>query len=216
MDRADLPKFYQKNVGLIRTAARRVTARALAIGSGTLDYEEMEQELTEVFIRAFDGYDPSKYRFSTYFMRAAFNHANRIIKKQEIERVANGTQSVEEMGERLDSDDGLSMTVEDVTSIRPEEAAQMQSLMRSWTAQLSELAQAMLSMSLEPPEWLVEEFRAQAGHIEYARELGAVRRSRSEINASYVASTLKTIYPAHALAITDALDEIKTIARNTL
>lgn len=215
MDRAGFQEFYKQNVGLIRTAARKVASRAAAIGSGTLDYDELEQELTEVFIRAYDGYDPEKYRFSTYYMRAAFNRANYLLKKQETERIENRTRSVEEMGSKYeDNDEGLSATVEDVTTIRPEEHAQIQSLLRYWHSKLSPAAQAILALTLEPPEWLCDEFHAHRAYAELCRASGVPRRAKQDLDAAYVAQLLKQI--TGDIIFDEALEEVRKIARNTL
>lgn len=218
VDRAQFPEFYKKNAGLIHLVTKKVTARAMALGSGTIDYDEMEQEMTEVFLRAYDGYDPEKFKFSTYFMRAAFNRANYLLHKVQVERVVNRTKSVEEMGARMggDDDEDLSMTVEDVTSMGPEDHAQLQSLMRSWHAKLSCVGQMILTLTLEPPEWLIHEFMAQKEFAEISRAQGITRRGRQDLNASFVVHVLKVANPDNTAPLETALDEVRKIARNTL
>lgn len=216
MEQVNFANFYKENIGLIRTATRKVMSRALALGTATMDYDDMEQELTLIFIDAYKHYDPSKYKFSTYYMRAAFNRANYLLKKVYKERINNGVRSVEEMGSWAeDNDDGLSMTVEDVMAVKPEEQAQIKSLMRTWNAQLSPLGQLIMSWTLEPPEWLEHEFEAQKVHAEISRSLGVTTRSRAELNAAYVVFMLKQVF-GYPHAFDNALKEIQHVARHTL
>lgn len=218
MERAQLGEFYAKNVGLIKTVTRKGAARAAALGCQLTD-SDIEQEMTEVFIRAFDSYDPTQFRFSTYFMRSAFNRLNYLLAKIGKERVENLTFSVEEMTSwAKDADeDEPTMTVEDVTSVGPEEAAQIKSVMRLWSKQLSPLAQLMVSWTLEPPEFVEREFLAQLKHAEYAKSVGIACRSRLVIDAPYVANVMKKVLGRkHESLVIAALHEVKQIAKDTL
>lgn len=217
MERAQLSEFYAKNVGLIKTVTRKGAARAAALGSQLTD-SDIEQEMTEVFIRAFDSYDPSEFRFSTYYMRSAFNRLNYLFEKIGKERVDNKTYSVEEMSSWAGiEDDEVGITVEDVTSVRPDEAAQMTSLMRSWSKQLSPAGQLLMAWTIEPPEFIEREFLAQLKHAEYAKSVGVSSRARLVIDAAYVATILKKVVGRkHEPLISAALNEVKQIARNTL
>lgn len=218
MDRTQFEAFFLKNQGLIHSVARKGAARAAAVGCSTLEYDDLVQELTETFIKAYDLYDPAKTKFSTYFVRSAYNRLNELMAKVEVERVENGVRSVEEMGSWASGEEGeesLGITVEDVTSMGPEATAQMQSTIRAWHSQLSGAGQLILEWTLSPPDYVEREFIAQQAHAEMARNMGIPRRARLDIDASFVAGVLKQITGKTAL-FSRALEEVKAIARNSL
>lgn len=217
MDRSGLATYFKENVGLVHSAARKGAARAAAVGCSTLDHDDFVQELTEVFIKAYDLHDPTKTRFSTYFMRSAYNHINKMMEKVNIERMEMGVRSVEEMSSWNQDDDGgeLGFTVEDVTAIGPEEAAQMNSMVNAWHAKLSPGARLVLEWTLNPPDFIENEFLAQLAHAEMARDMGLPRRSRLMIDASFVSTLLKQVTGKQAF-FGAALEEVKSVARSTL
>jgi DNA-directed RNA polymerase specialized sigma24 family protein len=79
-------KFYADNLGLIHTVARKGYNRMYAIGAG-IDYEDLVQELSVTFIRAFNGMKDDRAKFATYFTRSALNRINALAEDFEVERL---------------------------------------------------------------------------------------------------------------------------------
>jgi len=69
-------EFYKANVGLVHTVSRKGYTR-LVKARVTIDYEDVFQEMSMVFLKACDGFDESRgFKFSTYFFMAAYNRLN--------------------------------------------------------------------------------------------------------------------------------------------
>lgn len=185
MDRSNLDQFYRANMGLVHSTARRIRGRIVAIGI-QMDHEDVVQELSVVFIKAFDGFDESKGKFSTYFMWSAFNHFNKMASQHE-RSVEFSARSVEEMSTW--TSDGDTMDMADlIPSGEPTPEQQVASLQAVEQAldSLSPLARSIVEVSMNPPECLEFENMASRVHAEHSRSMGIQRRSQPEVNLTFV------------------------------
>ena len=61
MNRDSLAQYYSDNVGLIHVVAAKAHRRVLAVG-GAYDYNDLYQDLTEVFIKSYDQFNDNLTR----------------------------------------------------------------------------------------------------------------------------------------------------------
>lgn len=215
MDRKNLDRFYADNTGLIHTVARKGYARLQAIGAAT-DYEDVFQELSLVFMRAYELFDESAgIQFSSYFMRAAYNELNKIAKPFEIERVELGFRSVEEMNSW--SEDGEQGIEERIACERgtPEEELAAAGFAKEMLEQLSPLASALVRMTIDPPEFMEREFYALQAHAEHARSIGIERRARNSLNLSFVCQVLEKTTDLSVATLRAARNEVTRFAERS-
>lgn len=199
MDRSNLAAYYEANVGLIHSVARKGYGRIADIG-GSQSYDDLFQELTEVFIKAYDAFDESAgFTFSTYFMTSARNYLNRNAEQVEVERlgvktswfksdevdpktgkqkwksrreqVHQGCSSFEEMSDRAGVKEADMHEVIPAHTATPEQIASIESDMRELAGALSPLALQMLSFVIDPPDYLEREFEALDAHARLARSM---------------------------------------------
>lgn len=199
MDRSNLAAYYEANVGLIHSIALPGYGRLADIG-GSQSYDDLFQELTEVFIKAYDAFDENAgFTFSTYFMTSARNYLNHNAEQVEVERlgvktswfksdeidpktgkrkwksrrerVHQGCSSFEEMSARADSDEADMHEIIPAHGPTPEQIASIESDMRVLMARLSPLARQMLAMVIDPPDYLEREFDALDAHARLARSM---------------------------------------------
>ena len=238
MDRNDLGKFYADNVGLIHTVARKGYGRLQALGAG-IDYDDLVQELSEVFIRTFDGFDEGQgSKFSTYFTFSAYTKLNKIAARFERERTGGvvvsaekndgeygyevereylhgGISSIEEMNANARVSD-CDLSLEELIASdepTPEEIVEAASSARALLNNLSPLAASIAQMAFEPPEFLEREFLAAQAHAEYARSVGIERRCRGTITIAFVATFLEKTTELSAAQIRAAKNEIAALAK---
>lgn len=241
MDRNNLGRFYADNVGLIHTVARKGFGRLSGIGA-SVDYDDLFQELSEVFIKAYDGFDEDGSKFSTYFTVAAGHKINQIAEGYELDRMGvkttrfksdetcpktgkkkwkarkdkihGGAVSVEEMASWSEEGDSGSV-IESIDSgtATPEQLCQAQQELNVMLANLSPLAAKIVEMTLNPPEFIERELEAVEAHVEYARSNGFPRRNTASISVSFVADVLEKTTDVPALTIRTAKREIMELAK---
>ena len=240
VDRSKLDRFYADNVGLIHTVARKGYGRLMGIGAA-VGYEDLVQELSEVFIKTFDGFEEDGGQFSTYFMVAARNKINQIAEGFELDRtgikttrylsdeidadtgkrkwkarreqVHAGAASVEEMTSWSDEGEGSILDTIDSGSATPEELVQAQQELNAMFSSLSPLAARMCEMTLNPPEFIEHEFVATMAHAEYARSQNIERRGRSNLNLAFVAGVLEKTTNLPVATIRAAKREVMDLAK---
>lgn len=238
MDRNNLARFYADNVGLIHTVARKGYGRLQALGAG-IDYDDLVQELSEVFIKAFDGFDEENgAKFSTYFTFSAYAKLNKIAARFERERTGSVVVSVEkkegEYGYEVEREylHGGMIGIEDINAAgedghsfeetiacdapTPEQIAEASSSLKAFLNKLSPLAASIVELAVEPPEILEREFFAAQAHAEYARSVGIERRGRSSLSTAFVASFLERTTDLPASRINAAKNEIAALAKRGL
>lgn len=195
--------FYLANVGLIHTVSRKVHARILAMGA-SIEYCDVQQEATMVMMRAYEKFDESLgFKFSTYFMRAAFYDLNKFVKSYEKDVSVLGIFSLQsvvgEDGEPID----LESTIDGGFG-SPEEILEAKQLLAEIKSQLSPLATLILGIMVEPPEEFEDNWQV-------TRSMGAT--STIEMNVNFVGTFIKKMTDATDQEIKLAVGEIKAISR---
>lgn len=209
MDRQNLSAYYAANVGLVHDVAQKGYARLVAIGA-PLDYEDLFQELTEIFIKSYDKFDESRgCKFSTYYVFSAFNQVNKMAKKFEVERCELGTRSIEEMDDRA-SEDGLSV-LEKIDSgfATPEQYVEAMQMARSVVSGLSPMASTIAGMLIDPPAFMEREVEAAIAHSGYARSKNVARRARQQLDIGLVCSVIEKATNAPHSMVTKARRELE-------
>lgn len=215
MDRANLSQYYAQNVGLVHQVARRGHQRLLALGA-PLEYDDVFQELSAIFVRSYELFDPEQGRFSTYFMNAAYHTVNKIADKVITERVENRTHSIQEMDARSANSEGGASFAETIASSAPtpeEEAHRMECLL-ALESRLSPVALMIVSWLIDPPDFVEREFQAQQAHAELGRSRGLAVRSRREPCLSFVCDMLIRIAQIPKGTVRDARAEVQRIVEN--
>lgn len=177
MDRNNLAVFYAENVGLVKQVAWKGYQRLAAIGA-VIEFEDLVQELSLVFVDAYDKFDESNgAKFSTYFTVSAFNELNKLARKHEAERVELGMRSIEEMDSMAGEGNSLSERIAS-DALTPEEIAERESAIREVTGRLTPVAALVVEWVANPPDFLMRELCAHQAHADYARSQGVARRNR--------------------------------------
>lgn len=239
MDRKDLGQYYAANVGLIHTVARKGYGRLQGIGA-PIDYEDLVQELSEVFVKAFDLFDEAAgAKFSTYFTFSAYNEINKIAMRFERERTGGvvvsreknegeygytvereylhgGMIGIEDINAAGEEDGGSFEETVACDSPTPEEIVEAASSARAMLNKLSPLAASIAELAFDPPDYIEREFLALQAHAEYARSVGIERRARPTITIAFVASMLEKITDLPASKIRAAKNEIAALAKEGL
>lgn len=208
MERSDFDKFYAANIGLIRAAAWKGCARLRAIGAA-VELDDMVQELTASFLRAYDLFDESKgVRFSTYFTRSAYNRINQIAEKYEAERIDLGMRSIEEMDSWGEDGTSIEETI-DSGWLSPEQAYVRSRAWSDFVRSLSPLAAMLMQWLAEPPEFVTNELLARQAHCEFARNIGIQRRQAPEVDLALIGELMLKLGVAGVREIRDARAELR-------
>lgn len=242
MDRNNIDRFYADNIGLIHTVARKGYGRLMGIGAA-IDYEDLVQELSEVFIKAYNGFDADTGKFSTYFTVAAGHKISQIAEGYELDRLGvkttrfesdeinpqtgkrkwksrrdkihGGTASVEEMTAHLPEEDGGTfLDIIDSGAATPEQLVSAQQDLDQMLGSLSPLASKIMEMTINPPAFIEHELMAAEAHVEFARSEGINRRHCASISVSFVAGVLEKTAGLPVQTIRAAKREIFELARN--
>lgn len=208
----DLNKFYLENEKLVHFASMKALKRLSACGLGSkVEYEEIFGELNEVFLKSYRQYDPNRPgcpKFSTYFVAACHNHVtNKIekmyrleIKMDSIYQEIGGEESAVSLLETMESTDDSF-----------EEDVEFQSELDFMRESLSPLAQKLLEYSVNPPQFILNEFHAQRAQCTLASSIGLKTSHAKEITLQFVANCLRdtTESPASIRYIAKAVEEVK-------
>lgn len=209
----DLNKFFQENENLIHFATQKALGRLLRSGLGDrVEYEEIYGELTEVFVRSFNQYDPERSKFSTYFVMASTNHITSKIEK--MYRLEIKLDSIDATVGDEDSSALVDLMASSDTSF--EDELELQSELKFMRESLSPLAVRLLDYSINPPEFIVNEFKAQRAQVALASSLGLKTSHSTEITIQFVANCLRdtTDSPETLKFIKSAVDEVKGAVLN--
>lgn len=203
-------EFYQANIGLVHTIARRGFAR-LAAARVPIDYEDVFQEMSMVFVKAMNGFDESKgFKFSTYFFMAAYNRLNAWAGDMIEERLKHGVVSVEELA----GDSGEDFSLEEILYVdeaTPEAHYRVTELLEHIVRKLSPLAGLILTWSIAPPPEVMDSVRKAQLQAEYARTRGINARCMTQVSPRYIASFLQMVTDATGYELERALKEIDTL-----
>lgn len=209
--------FYEENSGLIHAVARHGYTRLVALNAN-LDYEDLVQDLTEIFIKSYALHDPIKSKFSTYFTNAAYNRLNAIARRAEQTcrpQTISSTQLSVEFGE-YDFFESL-----DDERASPEHEVLAQESFKSAIAKLSPFAKLLVEYTLTPPEFIVKEFKAQIAYAEMSRSRGIDIRGKHSLDLFFVVSFFKRFGVAVAdkyevRCLDKAVKEINAVIREAM
>lgn len=203
--------FYKTNMGLVHNVSRKGFAR-LAAAKVVIDYDDVFQEMSIVFLKAFDKFDASKgFQFSTFYFMCAFNRLNRWAQLLIEERLKHGVVSVEELGAGGDEDIDIASVISDFAdpSSNPESSYRVQELLNYMSEALSPLAVLILEWSIAPPQELMTEVHKAQQYAEYGRATGHNSRCFVQIGPKYVASFIQLISDASQTEVNRALKELE-------
>lgn len=176
MNKPDISRYYADNIGLVHTVARKGYGRMQAIGAA-IDYNDLVQDMSIVFIKTYELWDEDKGKFSTYFMYSAFNELNKTAKKFEIERLHLKVESVEEMSDSSEDQIDISETIA-CSGDTPEQALEFKMMVEDALRGLSPVANKIVEWLINPPDELEHEREARICHASMARDMGRHKRAK--------------------------------------
>jgi RNA polymerase sigma factor (sigma-70 family) len=199
--------FYKANVGLVHSVSKKGYARLRSAGVG-LDYDDIFQEMSIVFLKAYSGFDESQgFKFSTYYFRAAYNKLNTWAQKMIDERLEHGVVSIQELNHTEDGENSL----EDVLMVdhtTPEAQYRVTEFLKHVNDTLSPLASLILAWVLQPPPQVMTEVSKAEANAEFGRSLGYNSRCMVNITPRYIASFIQMISDVTQPDVERALKEI--------
>jgi RNA polymerase sigma factor (sigma-70 family) len=199
--------YYKANVGLVHSVSKKGYARLRSAGVG-LDYDDVFQEMSIVFLKAYTGFDESQgFKFSTYYVRAAYNKLNTWAQKMIDERVQHGIVSIQELNHAEDGENSL----EDVLLVdhtTPEAQYRVTEFLQHLNDTLSPLASLILAWVLQPPPQVMTELTKAEANAQYGRSLGYNSRCMMDITPRYIASFIQMISDVTQPDVDRALKEI--------
>lgn len=205
-------EFYEQNKGLVHAVSRKGFARFSGLGV-SMDYEDIFQEMSVIFLKAYEGFDDSKgFKFTTYFYMSAFNRINSWLQKLADERVVHGVVSIEELNARSggDGENNLSDLLM-IDRATPETYCQLNQFITHADKSLSPLASLILSWCLSPPPELLEQLRKAEVHAEYGRKLGFETRCMSKLTPRYVGGFVSMLTGIPKIHIVEATQELSKL-----
>lgn len=206
-------EYYKANVGLVHTVSRKGYTRLLA-ARVTIDYEDVFQEMSIVFLKAYNGFDASKgFKFSTYFFMAAFNRLNTWAQNLIDDRMRYS--SIDDMNSKGEEEMDLeSVLWQDHDT--PEGHYAVKQMIGHIANCLSPLAALIFSWSMSPPPELTVEIRKAQLNAEFGRSLGYNTRCMAQLSPRYVANFVRMISNATQYEVNHALQEINRLKYSDL
>ena len=199
--------YYKANVGLVHSVSKKGYARLRSAGVG-LDYDDVFQEMSIVFLKAYTGFDESQgFKFSTYYVRSAYNKLNTWAQKMIDERLEHGVVSIQELNH---SDDGEN-SLEDVLMVdhtTPEAQYRVTEFLNHINDSLSPLASLILAWVLQPPPEVMAEIKKAEANAKYGRSLGYNSRCMVSVSPRYIGSFIQMISNVKSPEVERALKEI--------
>jgi hypothetical protein len=204
-------EYYKANVGLVHTVSRKGYTRLLA-ARVTIDYEDVFQEMSIVFLKAYEKFDASLgFQFSTFFYRAAFNRLNNWAQDLIDDRLRYS--NIEDMGSE-EANDLESVLWQDHDT--PEGHYAVNQMIEHIAKSLSPLASLIFTWSLAPPPEINQEIRKAQINAEFGRSLGYDTRCMAQLTPRYVANFVRLISDASQYEINKALKEIDKLKYSDL
>ena len=204
--------YYKANVGLVHSVSRKGYARLVAAKVG-IDYEDVFQEMSVVFLKAYEHFDVSLgFQFSTFYFRSAYNRLNKWAGDMINERLKQGVMSVEE----LNGDDENSM--EEVLyedSETPEGVLCAKQMLETIDRRMSPLAKLILEWTLEPPPELADLYRKAHIKAEYGRSMGLDAKCFVQMSPRYVGRFISMVSDVSQARVRRALKEIDVLRRGS-
>lgn len=205
---ADVNQYYKANVGLVHQVSRKGWARLQKAGVA-MDYDDVFQEMSCVFLKCCEGFDDEKgFKFSTYFYMGAYNRLNKWAQDLIVERLEHGVVSIEEMNHGAEDE----LSLEDVimkdynTPDRTYAATQFVAYLNR---KLSPVAKLIVDWSIEPPNELMAEIEKIHANAEYGRSLGMNTRCFTQLNPKIVGTFIVMVSDVTEAQIRQALRELE-------
>lgn len=206
--------YYKANMGLVHVVSRKGFSR-LAAAKVVIDYEDVFQEMSIVFLKAFEKFDESKgFKFSTYYFMCAYNRLNRWAQDLIEERLKHGVVSIEELGHGSDGDDiNMSNLLEEYAdpSTDPESSYRVTELLEHMLKTVSPLAGLILEWSITPPQEVMTEIHKAQQYAKYGRSKGHNARCMVQVSPRYIANFISMVSDVSQSEVTKALKEIEEI-----
>lgn len=212
MEKLPLEQHFKENENLIHFASQKALQRFSAAGLGDrVEYEEIFCQLREVFLKTYSKFDPEKAKFSTYFVNSSTNYITNEIQRM-YRQDANYVNATDFFANSdIDDESSLDNAFGGEEAYLEEQVALESevSLMRSG---LSPLAQLLFDYSVNPLDFIIQEFHAQRAQCAFATSIGLKTSHPTEIDLRFVANCLKKTAstPAAVRFINNAVDEVKT------
>ncbi len=212
-DRMNKADFYKANVGLVHSVSRKGYTRLLA-ARVTIDYEDVFQEMSVVFLKACDGFDESRgFKFSTYYFMAAYNRLNSWAQALIDDRMRY--TSIDDMNSAGEDDYNLEEVLwQDYDT--PEGHYAVGQMIEHIAKSLSPLASLILTWTISPPKEVVSEIEKARINAEFGRSLGYNTRNMVQLSPRYVANFVRMISDASQYEINTALKEIDKLKYSDL
>lgn len=177
---------WEANFRLIHMLCRTALGKARALGL-MLEYEDMFQECSIVWMKARKSFDPTKgFKFTTYLGSAVARHLASMVGEEVFHnaRTVRGLAAEETFLRRaeLDEDDPVIGEV------------MAQDLFDKGIAKLSPVSRMVMRLMTNPPPEIMEELRAYQAKARYARDCGINRTAPEDLSLAFV---LNYILPMH-------------------
>lgn len=204
-------EFYKANVGLVHTVAKKGYGRLAAANVG-IDYEDVFQEMSIVFLKAYEGFDESRgFKFSTYYFMSAYNRLNSWASNLIDERLKHGVVSIEELSHGNDGEDYSLSEVLMIDEATPEGQYRVTELLEHIARSLSPLANLILTWAVAPPQELLDEVRKAELNAEFGRSMGLNVRCMAMVTPRYVSRFIQMISDVTQAEVNRALKEIDAL-----
>jgi len=202
--------YYKANVGLVHAVSRKGHLRLVKAGVG-VEYDDVFQEMSVVFLKAYKGFDATKgFKFSTYYFMAAYNKLNTWAQKMIEERLEHGVVSIQELNHTDDGENSL----EDVLMVdhtTPEAQYRVTEFLNHINENLTPLASLILAWVLQPPRQVMTEIRKAEANARFGRSLGYNSRCMVNVSPRYIANFIQMISDVKQPEVDRALKEIERL-----
>lgn len=203
-------EYYKANVGLVHAIAKRGLGR-LGAAKVAIEYDDVFQEMSVVFLKAYEGFDESRgFKFSTYYYMAAYNHLNHWADKLIKERLRDGLVSLEEF-HNPNEDESLEAILYVDDSQSPELQYRVTELLEHIERMLSPLAALILTWTAAPPPELMREVQKAQLNAEFGRSKGLNSRCMVQVTPRFVGTFLSMVSDVTQAEVRQALREIDTL-----
>jgi len=170
---------FVQNQGLVHLVTRKISGRVKSCNI-PMEYEDIFQELSMVFINAWDKFDKDRgQKFSTYFTSSAYYTMNRMINKESKMYIELGLISLDQDA-TIDGDDGGGFGDSiPCPSLTPEEKAICDNLFDRHYKSMSKNAKKVLEWFINPPDYLLKEIDMRNEKAKLGRSLGKASKTVS-------------------------------------
>ncbi|MGS9896517.1 hypothetical protein [Acinetobacter baumannii] len=226
MDKS-INELYKEHVGLINKVTSNILKRVANMQNAGMqvpidlqDAEDIHNILFEVFVKAINGFDEKQnFRFSTYFVKAAYNRINRIIESAVGDRSINTVSFFDlannDEGEPVDADRFL-----DVEQENSFEQADLSNVLNYVQTQLSPLALELLKQVIHPHPEFEREYEAQYAKREFALQFHSshYKAMVKPLNLAFIVRCVKRTATTNReqVLVDEAAKEIRKLLSNEL